>query len=123
MARIDNVSLSIDRSTHTAGSVCSINYSYVLHADNAEIAASMGFSVWVEVWGKELLGDRLLGDGAFDTHTVDAAHLQRVSRHFLLPCAAMNDRIGRDVIYICVKARSTIGVEIEQESKPVKANF
>ena len=123
MAKITSVDMSIQRDSFSVGSICTIRYAYTLECDELETHNEMGYVVWTELWGKELLGDRLLGDGAFDSHSVVADNLVRVRREYGVPCKILNQKVGEDELYIKVKAESTLGIEIEAESPVVRDAF
>lgn len=123
MALITSVDMSIQRISFVAGSICSIRYSYIMQCDELEVENKMGYIVWCELWGRELFGDRLLGEAIFDSHSVVADHQVRNKREFTVPCEILNDRVGPDELYIKVKAESTLCVEFEGQSPIVKDAF
>jgi len=123
MAKISGINMSVQRDSFSVGSICTIKYSYMLQCDSLELENKMGYVAWCELWGKELLGDKLLGDAAFDVHNLKAGSNVRMSREFTVPCAILNERVGEDVLYIKVKAVSTLGVEIEAVSPDVRDAF
>ena len=123
MAKITSVDMSIHRETFAVGSICSIRYSYILQCDALEIENKMGYVVWCELWGKELLGEKLIGDAVFDSHSEEAGKLVRNSREFTVSCAVLNEKVGVDILFVKVKAESTLGIEIEAQSPDVKDSF
>lgn len=123
MAKITSVDMSIQRETFGVGSICTIRYAYILECDSLEIDNKMGYIIWCELWGKELLGEKLLGDAIFDSHSEQAGEVVRNHREFTLPCKVLNAKIGEDVIFIRVKAESTLGVEIHADSPDVTDSF
>lgn len=123
MALVTDVKLSIERSSHTAGSICSILYNYTLICDPAEVDIGLGFSVWCELWGKDVIVDDLLGDLMNDPHTISSRPQQIVSRSFQVPCSVLNEDIGEDEIYIRVHARSSIGTTVAAVSNIVTDRF
>ncbi|MDH5229561.1 MAG: hypothetical protein OEZ58_12270 [Gammaproteobacteria bacterium] len=123
MAVLTDVMLSIDRSSYPDGSICSIHYSYTLVCDPQEVQSEIGFSVWCQLWGQDVLLDQMLGELMYDTHTLSARNRQKNSRTFVVPCKILNEDIGRDEIYCKVCARSSLGVDAEAISPVVKDNF
>ena len=123
MAKITSVELTIHRETFSVGSICTIRYVYILECDELEVENNMGYIVWCELWGKELLGEKLLGDAIYDSHSEKAGKIVRNHREFTVPCAELNEKMGEDVLFVRVKAESTLGIEIEAQSLDVKDSF
>jgi len=123
MAIISNVVLTIERATHADGSICTIFYSYDILCDAKEQELGIGFSVWVELWGKDLLFDDLLGDLMYDTHSVSAQHRISQNRHFVVPCDILDEDIGTDEIYLKVNATSTLGITMSALSPILRDRF
>jgi len=123
MGKITSVDLSIQRSSFSAGSICSVNYSYLLENDDLEVENELGYMVWCELWGRDMIGDKLIGEDIYDSHSLTAEHRLRAKRSFPVNCEDLNARVGKDELYIKVKAESTLGIEIEATSKIIKDAF
>ena len=123
MAKITSVDMSIQRETFNIGSICNVRYAYILECDALEVDGKMGYIVWAELWGKELLGEKLIGNAIFDSHSTQADKIVRNHREFTVPCGVLNEKIGPDVLFVRVKAESTLGVEIQADSLTIKDSF
>lgn len=109
MSAVIDVDLEINRVSREAGSVCSITYSYTLICDEAEVRVGLGFTVWCEVWGKDVFVDDVLGNLVYDTHTVQASPRSMHARSFIVPCSILDEDLGKDELYVKVCATSTLG--------------
>lgn len=123
MAAVTDVTLSIDRASFPGGSLCTIQYSYVLSCDDAEIEDQAAFTVWCELWGKDMIVNDALGDPAYDSHTVPAAPRCSAARSFTVPCSVLDEDLGSDEIFVKVVAISTLGSTASASSAVISDRF
>lgn len=123
MSLISYVTFSITRTSFPEGNICRIDYNYHLSFDRFAYATSEKFEVSCEVFGHHLLHDEGLGDHVYDTHTVTRQDPLPISRTFLIPCEILNERIGRDAIYLRVSARGANGETFSALSQTVRDSF
>lgn len=123
MSAIDYVTFSISRTSLPEGSVCRINYTYLLQVDAAEYNEDARFAVRCELCGAHPLFDEELGDALYDEHCIAATAQMPVARSFLVPCTLLNERWGKDMIYLRLIVTSRSGREFSAESRKVHENF
>ena len=124
MAILQDAHFHIVRDTLEAGSICEIQYRYVLHCEKREIEQDMTFDFGVVLWGQHIVGDEPLGSGAYDIHTYTAAHsLLEVQRHFVVPCEILNEAVGLDEIFLTIICRSPGGEEVTIQTPSVSDHF
>ncbi len=96
----------------------------MLLCDEKEITHNIAFTVWCELWGRDLVVDDLLGEPMYDSHAVNCSVRTSSSRSFVVPCSILNeDLVGGDEIYVKVNAISSLGLTFTGSSPVVKARF
>lgn len=133
MAAIEYVTLSITRTSLPHGSVCRVDYRYLLAVDAAEYDAATRFTVKCELCGTHPFFDQELGAQLYDEHRVTATTPMPQMRSFLVPCTLLNERWGKDSIYLRViamndegngiSAESSMGQEFSARSPQVRDSF
>jgi len=112
MARIDSLTFNITRTSYPDASICSIEYSYYLHIDNAQYTHDDSFSVTVELHGDDLLHDKRIGEPSYDTHMVTKLDPMPATRRFSVPCNVLNEAWGEN------RALLSLRVELSWISGP-----
>jgi hypothetical protein len=123
MSAIEYVTLSITRTSFPQGAICRIDYSYYLNRDKLAYRHHDDFTVRCELWGRHLIADEPLGDEVYDVHRVASDETMPVERSFLVPCGLLNEKLGRDEIYIRVIAEQAGGVAVSAKSPVVRDYF
>ena len=124
MASLQDAHFHIVRDTLEAGSICEIQYRYVLHCDKREIELGVSFDCCVVLWGQHIVGDEPLGSGAYDVHRLKAGHsLLELQRQFVVPCDILNEAVGLDEIFLTIICRSSSGEEITIQTPSVRDHF
>jgi len=123
MSLINYVTLSISRTSMPQGHICSIDYSYFLNADKVSYLDNQTFSVSCELCGHDMLHDKHLGEKSYDAHTVTSHASMPVERSFMVQCEILNERIGKDAIYIRLHVRASNGDTFTAKSLVVKDHF
>lgn len=123
MSAIEYVNISITRSSMPEGSLCRVDYAYLMQVDAADYSGGVTYAVSCELCGTHPLFDEELGNHLYDEHSVAAATPMPVVRSFLVPCTLLNERWGKDSIYVRVLVRSSTGKEFSAESPRVRDHF
>lgn len=123
MAKLDSITFSITRTSFPDGHICSVNYSYYLHASKQEYADQCSYTVEVGLFGDDLLHGKPLGDPPYDVHVVDANEPMPVERQFAVNCDLLNETWGEDKIYLKIHVQSSRGERIVQRSATIKDWF
>ena len=123
MATIDSLTFSITRTSFPDGHICSVDYSYFLHIDSQNYHTDTSFSITAELYGDDLMHDKLLGSAPFDSHVVDKHTHQPVERRFGLPCDVLDEAWGEDRIYLKLYISASDGTLITEKSATIKDWF
>lgn len=123
MSFISYVTLSITRTSLPEGHICRIDYSYYLDTDRFAYLSNESFSVGCELYGHHLAHDEDIGEHVYDVHTVSSHDPMPVTRSFLVPCEVLNEKIGRDSIYIRVFVNGSNGERFAALSPVIKDWF
>lgn len=123
MATVDSLTFSITRTSFPDGHICSVDYSYFLHIDSAKYHAEASFSITVELYGNDLMHDKLLTLNPLDPHVVDRRTAQPVERRFVLPCETLDEAWGEDRIYLKLSIQASDGEHITETSATVRDWF
>lgn len=123
MSVLDYVTIAITRSSFPEGAICRIDYSYYLNSDRAAYFGNTHFLVECEVWAKDLLREKMLAEHRFDKHTVDARDAMPVQRSFLIPCETLNERIGKDHLFLRLFVQAGNGETFFHASPIVNEHF
>lgn len=123
MAAIEYVTLSIHRTSLPQGSVCRVDYRYLLALDAEEYEAGVSFTVKCELCGTHPFFDEELGSQLYDEHRITATASMPQARSFLVPCTLLNERWGKDSIYLRVIATGDDGKDFSATSPKVRDSF
>lgn len=123
MAKFKQVTLYIDRSSFSLGSVCFVNYEYFISFNTDEIADEAKYQISCELWGDDVFVEKILSDDVFDKHIIVARQGFHLSRSFNVPCELLNEKVGEDKVYIIVNMKRD-GVLVDSiRSKVVRDSF
>lgn len=123
MPSIDYVTFSVNRTSMPEGSVCRVDYSYLLKVGTPEYNADTTFTVQCELCGSHPLFDKELGGRLYDEHSIAASAPMPVKRSFLVPCGVLDERWGEDTIYLRILLSSSRGHEFTAKSPQVRDRF
>lgn len=123
MAAIDYVTLSIHRTSLPEGSLCRVDYSYLLTVNATEYDADVSLTIRCELCGTHPLFDEELGAQLYDEHRITATTPMPVTRSFFVPCTLLNERWGKDTIYLRMIATSDNGKEFSAKSPKIHESF
>lgn len=124
MAILRDAYFHIGRDTLEVGSICEIQYQYVLCFEENEIALNMGIECRVVLWGVHLVGDAPLGKGFYDIHNHVAKQTSlEEKRRFVVPCEILNDTLGLDEIYLSIICQMSSGEQLSIKTSSVIDHF
>ena len=123
MAKIESITFSITRTSHPTGHICSMDYSYILHLSEDEMAHHDSFNVLVVPHGIDLVHSKPIGEPPYDCHIVESLDNMPVQRKFAIDCHYLDEAWGEDKIYLLIEAQSNRGLKVSAKSAVVKDWF
>lgn len=123
MAEIKWLTFSITRTSHPVGHICRVDYSYELYIDPDQYEHQDTFTVSAELYGDDLSMDQPLGEEYYDAHLVRMDTAMPVKRDFIVPCDVLDEKLGKDKIFLQLVVKSSAGEVFTAKSDTIKDRF